>query len=146
MLILPGVPRFVSQQSHHLLHEHHKWQKQPHLSKQSHSRSYSIQLIHVHRIPSTSTKGSLVPKVEMPRIFIAAASAPGKPELCVTFNPVIPPCSDWDKDGSVWSTSFLSHLKKIRQKQSSLFFPKYLLPHSSNSSESEFKERLSSCL
>ena len=50
-------------------------------------------------IPSTNTNGSLlVNKEEIPRILITAASAPGRPELCDTFKPVIPPCKDCDKE------------------------------------------------
>ena len=47
--------------------------------------------------PSTNTSGSLFPNVETPRMLMEAPSAPGKPEPCVTFKPVIPPCNDCDR-------------------------------------------------
>ena len=78
----------------------------------------------------------------MPRIFIAAASAPGKPELCVTFNPVIPPCSDWDKDviGLV-DKFFVTSKEDTAETEFTLFSSEIpVTTISSNSSESEFKE------
>ena len=94
-------------------------------------------------MPSTKTKGSLlVSNEEIPRILIVAASAPGRPEFCVTFNPVIPPCRDWERDVIGLVDRFLLISKEDTDEIEFNFFSSEIpvTTISSSFSDSAFKE------
>ena len=94
-------------------------------------------------MPSTNTNGSLlVSNEEIPRILIVAASAPGKPDPCVTFKPVMPPCKDWEREVIGFEDMFLETSKEEIEEIEFNFFSSEIpvTTISSNSSASELKE------